>query len=80
MRCSMCRRIDRAVFTRLFPGRTYLLLCSVCLDHLNAQIVNTSLVHARHTEQSCGPDRPDHFWRRLAGVFRLPMRKIEAVR
>jgi hypothetical protein len=60
MRCSMCRRIDRAVFTRLLPGRAYLLLCSVCLDHLNVQIVDTSLGRARHTKQSSGPARPFH--------------------
>jgi len=66
MRCSLCRRIDRAVFTRLLPGRAYLLLCGVCLDRLNAQIVDISLVHVCHAKQSSGPDRSGHFgagWR-----------------
>lgn len=75
MRCSMCRRIDRAVFTRLLPGRAYLLLCSVCLDHLNVQIVVTSLVHERHTKQSSGPaSQAGPCWSRLAGVFTWPMK------
>lgn len=84
MRCSLCQRIDRAVFARLLPGRVYLLLCGVCLDYINANITdelhNISLVQARHTKPPSRPDRPGHFWRRLAGVFVLPMRKIETVR
>jgi len=78
MRCSVCRRSDRAVFARLLPRRAYLLLCGVCLDRLNAQFVATSLVHARHTKQSSGPNRSGHFWSRLAGVFVLPIRKLRA--
>lgn len=80
MRCSLCRRIDRAVFTRLRPGREYLLLCGVCLDRSNVRIADelqqTSL-HARHATQASSLDKSGHFWRRLAGVFALPMRKIE---
>jgi hypothetical protein len=74
MRCSLCRRIDRAVFARLFPGRAYLLLCGPCLDHINAQIADglqhTSLVPAPHTKHAS----------RLADVFVLPMRKADIVR
>jgi len=77
MRCSVCRRSDRAVFARLLPRRAYLLLCGVCLDRLNAQLVATSLVHARHTKQSSGPNRSGDFWSRLAGVL-LPIRKLRA--
>ena len=84
MRCSLCRRINRAVFARLFPGHTYLLLCSACLDHINAQIADglqhTSLVPARHTKHASRPDKSGHFWGRLADVFVLPMRKREIVR
>lgn len=83
MRCSLCRRIDRAVFARLFPGRAYLLLCGVCLDHLNAQFAdglqNISLVPARHTKHASRPDKSGRFWSRLADVFVLPMRKTEIV-
>jgi hypothetical protein len=61
MRCSLCRRIDRAVFARLFPERAYLLLCGACLDHINAQIADglqhTSLVPARHTKHASRPDK-----------------------
>jgi hypothetical protein len=70
MRCSLCRRIDRAVFARLFPGRAYLLLCGVCLDHINAQIMNglqhTSLAPARHTKHAPRSDKFGRFWSRLA--------------
>lgn len=82
MRCSLCRRVDRAIFARLFPGRAYLLLCGVCLGSINAKIAdelyNTSLAHTRHTEPASR--RSDHFWSRLAGIFVVPTRKIEIVR
>ena len=84
MRCSLCRRIDRAVFARLFPGRAYLLLCGACLDHINAQIADglqhTSLAPARHTKHASRSDKFGRFWSRLADVFMLPMRKTEIVR
>jgi hypothetical protein len=84
MRCSVCRRIDRAVFARLFPERSYLLLCGVCLDHINAQIADglqhRSLGQAHYTESPSRSNRSGHFWTRLAGVFLLPMRKIATVR
>jgi hypothetical protein len=83
MRCSVCRRIDRAVFARLFPGGAYLLLCGVCLDHINAQIADglqhRSLIQAHHTEPASRPHGSGHFWGLLAGVFVLPVRKIETV-
>lgn len=84
MRCSRCRRIDRAVFARLFPGRAYLLLCGVCLSYINANIAralpNTSMAEPGHTKQASRPNRSGHLWSRLVGVFVLPMRKFESVR
>lgn len=61
MRCSLCRRIDRAVFARLCPARAFLLLCSVCLDYINAQIADglqhASAVQVCHTTQPSRPNR-----------------------
>jgi hypothetical protein len=63
MRCSLCRRTNRAIFARLFPGHAYLLLCSACLDHINAQIADglqhALLVPACHTKHASRPDKSD---------------------
>jgi hypothetical protein len=84
MRCSLCRRTNRAIFARLFPGHAYLLLCSACLDHINAQIADglqhALLVPACHTKHASRPDKSDDFWGRLADAFVSPMRKREIVR
>jgi hypothetical protein len=54
------------------------------LDHINAQIADglqhTSLAPARHTKHTSRSDKFGRFWRRLADVFMLPMRKAEIVR
>jgi hypothetical protein len=80
MHCSSCRRNDRAIFARLFPGRRYLLLCGVCLDHINGQIQHRlqdgSLPPLRHTKLVRQPYRPRHLWSRLTDTFTVPVRML----
>lgn len=39
MKCAHCKRADRALFARLISGRTYIVLCDVCLRQKNEQIL-----------------------------------------
>lgn len=84
MRCSSCRRIDRAVFARLLPGRTYVVLCGGCLDHINEQIQyrlrHRSPAHVRHTNLVREPHRPPHLLSRFTNAFTAPVRKLVSIR
>lgn len=51
MVCTQCRRSNRALFTRILPGRAYSLLCGGCLDEMNATI-------AAHLRRSNAQPRP----------------------
>jgi hypothetical protein len=80
MRCSACRRKDRAIFARLFSGGKYLLLCGACLDHINGQIQHRlqsgSPPPLRYTKLVCQPYRRRHLWSRLTDSFTVPVRML----
>lgn len=80
MRCNSCRRNDRAIFARLFPGRRYVLLCGVCLDRLNGYIHHRlqdgSLLPLRHSNPVRQPYKSHHIRNRMIDIFTAPVRLL----